>query len=65
MPTKTHTVPEKRLFSIKESAKYLGCGTLTVRELIYAKRLKTVKYGTKKQYIDLNDLDKFVEEHKG
>ena len=57
------SILEKRLFSIKESSKYLGCGALTLRELIYAKRLPVVRFG-KKQYLDIYDLDRFINENK-
>jgi len=62
---KTHNayIPKKRLHSIKEGAKYLGCGVFTVRQLVWSKRLPVVTFG-KKQYIDLYDLDNFIDAHK-
>ena len=56
-------IPIKRLFSIKEGATYLGCGVFTVRQLVWGKVLPVVKFG-KKQYLDLCDMNKFIEKNK-
>ena len=56
-------IPEKRLYSIKEGAKYLGCGVYTLRELIWGRVLPVVKYG-KKQYLDFYDMNEFIIKNK-
>ena len=56
-------IPKKRLHSIKEGAIYLGCGVFTVRQLVWAKRLPVVQFG-KKQYLDIYDLETFIENNK-
>jgi len=62
-PNQNKLIPEKRLYSIKEGAKYLGCGVYTLRELIWRRVLPVVKFG-KKQYVDFYDLEKFIEHNK-
>jgi excisionase family DNA binding protein len=61
--TKTHTVPEKRLFTVKESAKYMGHSDWGMRSLIWAKKIPVVRYG-RKQFVDIYDLDKFIKDNK-
>jgi hypothetical protein len=56
-------IPEKRLYSVKESATYLGHTEWGVRSLIWGKKLPVVRYG-RKQWIDIYDLDKFIQDNK-
>ncbi len=57
------TNPRKRLYSVPESAEYLGHTLWGLRSLIWAKKLPVVQYG-RKQWIDLKDLDDFIEKNK-
>lgn len=56
----------KRLYPLKEAAIFLGRSEWSVRELIWHKRLPVVrKEGSKEKiYIDIADLNKFVEQNK-
>lgn len=63
VPKQNKFIPVKRLYTVKESAVYLGCGVYTVRELIWSRRLPVVKFG-RKQYLDIYDLSDFVEQNK-
>ncbi len=56
-------VLKKRLYSIRESAEYLGRSVWSVRELIYSGRLPCVKVG-RRIHLDIIDLDKWIERNK-
>ena len=53
----------KRLYTVEESAQYLGRSVWSIRELIYGGRLPCVKVG-RRVHVDIEDLDRFVEIHK-
>jgi excisionase family DNA binding protein len=53
----------KRLFTLKESALYLGRGLYGVRGLIWKGKLPVVRDG-RKQWIDREDLDQYIESCK-
>ncbi len=56
---------EKRLYTIKESALYLGRGLDSMRELIYAGELPVVQKGERgKCWLDVYDLDSWIEKNK-
>ena len=57
---------EKRLLTIKETAKYLGCSIWTVRELIWDRKLPEVRRNRNggKIYLDIRDLEKYIEQNK-
>ena len=60
---KTKNDYEKRLYSIKEAASYLGRSEWGVRELVWAGRIPFVKVG-RRVHIDIHDLDNFIEQNK-
>lgn len=53
----------KRLFSLKDSAVYLGRTVWGVRELVWNGRLPVIREG-RKYYIDIKDLDAYIENNK-
>lgn len=53
----------KRLYSIKEAGIYLGRSTWSVREMLWAKKLPQIKDG-KRIFIDIEDMDKWIEQTK-
>ncbi len=53
----------KRLYTIQETGVYLGRSAWSVRELIWSGKLPYVRVG-KRIHLDIQDLDKFIEEHK-
>ena len=55
--------PQKRLFSIAETAEYLGRSVWSIRELIWAGKLPSVRVG-KRIHLDIYDLDAFIEQNK-
>ena len=55
--------PSKRLYDLKSAAEYLGRTVWGVRELVWKGALPVVK-DSRKQYIDLYDLDRFIEQNK-
>ena len=58
------TIPlVKRLFTLKEAGHYLGRSEYSVRSLIWSGGLPVVKHG-KKQWVDIVDLDLFIERNK-
>ncbi len=55
----------KRLYNLKEAAVYLGRSVWGMRELIWAGEVRVVKGGgCRKIYVDINDLDAYVERNK-
>ena len=56
-------IPRKRLYTVKEAAVYLGHTIWGVRSLIWAKNLPVVQHG-RKQFLDLFDLNAFIEGNK-
>ena len=55
----------KRLYTLKEAADYLGRSVWGVRDLIWSQSIPVVKqHGSRKQYLDVNDLDEFIERNK-
>ena len=53
----------KRLYSISEAAEYLGRSVWSIRELIWAGKLPSVKAG-RRVHLDIIDLDKWIERNK-
>lgn len=55
----------KRLFNIKDAAQYMGRTPWGIRELVWAGHLPVVKPASgRKIFIDVVDMDKFIEENK-
>jgi hypothetical protein len=55
----------KRLFNLKEAAEYLGRSVWGVRALIWSQVIPVVKQdGCRKMYLDVNDLNAFIEKNK-
>ncbi len=55
--------PEKRLFTVQESAQYLGCSPDQIEEWTKTGRLRAVKLDRRARY-DRNDLDRLVDMSK-
>ena len=57
--------PLPRLLTIKQASQFLGLTTWAVRERIWAGQLPVVTFpGGKKQYLDRNDLEQFIQFNK-
>ena len=56
-------IPKKRLYNLKEAAEYLGRPVWGIRELIWAGKIPAIQDG-RKQYLDIFDLDKYIEHFK-
>ena len=52
-----------RLYSTIEAAGYLGLSIWTLRGLLWGGEIPMVRFA-RKQYVDVRDLDAFIEEHK-
>jgi len=53
----------KRLFSLKESATYLGRGLHGVRDMVWRGEIPIVRTG-RKMFIDIKDLEDYVSKNK-
>jgi hypothetical protein len=53
----------KRLFDLKEASVYLGRPIFSIRGLIWKGALPVVKDG-RKLYLDIFDMDKYIEQNK-
>lgn len=57
---------EKRLYTLKEAAGYLGRSEWSMREIIWSGEIPVVRQnGGRKIYLDIIDLDKFIDQNKG
>ena len=55
----------KRLYTLKESAEYLGRSEWGMRDLIWAGKIPVVREdGSRKIYVDILDLEEFVNHNK-
>jgi len=53
----------KRLYSVAEAAHYLGRSPWSVRRLIWAGQLPTVRVG-RRVHLDVQDMEAFIEQNK-
>lgn len=53
----------KRLYNVKEAAKYLGLSVWGVRRLIWDGHLVAVRQG-RRVLVDVNDMNEFIERNK-
>jgi excisionase family DNA binding protein len=53
----------KRLYSISEAAEYLGRSTWSIRRLIWAGELPSVR-ARGRVHVDLRDMEAFIENNK-
>jgi excisionase family DNA binding protein len=53
----------RRLYPIKEAAVYMGFSPWTVREIIWKGDIPYVKVGPK-YFLDITDMDKWIEKSK-
>jgi hypothetical protein len=54
-----------RLLPLKQGAQYLGLTVWALRERIWAGDIPVVRFpGGRKMYLDVRDLDAFIEDHK-
>ncbi len=58
-----HTVPKKRLYSIKELVVEIGATEWFWRSQIWDGQLPFVQVG-RKMFIDRHDVEKFIQTHK-
>lgn len=56
---------EPRLLALKDAAQYLGISTWGLRERIWNGEIPVVQWpGGRKQFLDVQDLNRFIEENK-
>ena len=53
----------QRLLSLKDASAYLGFSLRSVRNLVYSRELPIIRLGAK-IFIDLRDLDQWIERKK-
>ena len=53
----------KRLYNVPEAGEYLGRSAWSIRRLIWAGELPSVRSGRKVQ-VDVRDMDEFIERNK-
>ncbi len=64
-PLESSHPKRKRLFSLKEAAEYLGRSEWGMRELVWAGKIPVVRFeGGRKIFVDIDDLDSFVDQNK-
>lgn len=62
---RSHGHLDKRLYTLKEAAEYLGRSEWGMRTLIWSREIPVVKMrGGRKIFIDINDLNAFITRHK-
>jgi hypothetical protein len=61
----THSPTGKRLYTLKEAARYLGRSEWGMRHLIWSQLIPVVvNNGGKKIFIDVVDLDEYINKNK-
>jgi excisionase family DNA binding protein len=55
--------PLKRLYNVSEAAEYLGRSVWSIRRLIWAGELPSVRAGGR-VHVDVQDMDHFIERNK-
>ncbi len=55
----------KRLLTLKEAATYLGRKPDSMRDLLYKHELKCIQKGKGKIWLDIRELDKWIENSLG
>jgi excisionase family DNA binding protein len=56
---------DKRLYTLKEAALYLGRSVWGIRELIWSGKIPVVRgEGSRKIFLDIEDLNAFINGHK-
>jgi len=56
---------QKRLYTIKEAAQYLGRKECGVRDLIWSQTIPVVRgENGRKLYLDIEDLDNYIRQNK-
>ena len=63
MPTTSHSMFTKRLYSIKELVKEIGATEWFWRSQIWDGKLPFVQVG-KKMFVDRKDIEMFIQKHK-
>ena len=63
VPPNTSPGQARRLLSLNEAATVLGLSTVTIRRLIWAKKIPSVRI-LRRVRIDIRDLDRFIERSK-
>lgn len=64
-PQRIHNPLCKRLYTLKEAAGYLGRSVWGMRDLVWSQIIPVVKQpGSRKIYLDINDLNAFIENNK-
>ena len=65
MENQSRSIVEKRLYTLKEAAAYLGRSEWSMRDLVWKRELPVVKSaGGRKIFIDLQDLEAYINRNK-
>jgi excisionase family DNA binding protein len=56
--------PMRRLMTVQESAEYLGRSIPSFREMLYGHKIKVIQNGRGKVWIDIKDLDAWIDQNK-
>ena len=63
--TKVQRISNPRLLPLKDAATWLGLTVWAMRERIWAGQIPVVQFpGGRKQYIDIQDLEAFIQNNK-
>jgi excisionase family DNA binding protein len=59
------THPVARLMTVKQAAFYIGHSVPSMRDMLYRRELQCIQKGKGKVWIDIKDLDQWIEQSKG
>ena len=63
--TKAQGISNPRLLPIKDAAQWLGLTVWAIRERIWSGQIPVIQFpGGRKMYIDINDLESFIQKNK-
>jgi excisionase family DNA binding protein len=57
------SISAKRLYTLKEAARYLGRSHWGMRDLIWNRKIPAVREG-RKIYLDIDDLNDYIQRNK-
>jgi hypothetical protein len=60
----SRALPQRRLLTLKDASLYLGRSVGSIREMLYGRELPCIQKGNGKVWIDLKDIDNWIDNQK-
>jgi len=63
-PHQKQPLLQERLLTLKDASFYLGRSVGSIREMLYSRELPCIQKGAGKVWLDIRDLDKWIDSSK-